>query len=505
MTTLINDNEQVTKMIESKRNKGASRMRATTTSWARFFALTAAIVWISAASGRAQISHKVLLHGADIHPIVGEPIKGGSILVENGKIVAVGKDVKAPFDAKVIDATGKVIIPGLVTPYTSTGLDRANESADVGAFLNVFDAIDPSDTYFQEALRSGVTTTHVSQGLACVISGVSRVLRPVGITVDEMTVRADLGMVVAFGPKPGLDRASQLAVLRRTWKDLDRYLELRAEQLYEADLKKKDEELLVGPEEARKLGKELVTIDKLDDQHRNLELLRRGKFAAFGWCALAMDIAPCVDMAKQQGFHDRLTLWIGSDCHKAARSLRKIGRPVVLPTSQFIYSERDRLTGDVEQSFVPKVLHDAGLEFAITGGPQPLYDAARLVRNGVPRNVALQAVTINAARALGMADRLGSIEKGKDGNFVVLSGDPFDLLTWVEEVYIEGHRVYEKSKDVRLRDVIQGAYDTDRKAADKKAAEAKKSTEKDDKKSKKSSDKPADSKAPKSDSGQKKN
>jgi imidazolonepropionase-like amidohydrolase len=420
----------------------------------------------------AQDGGKVLLKGARIIPVSGPEIASGSILIEYGKIAAVGADVAAPFDARVIDCTGKVVMPGMIEALTARGLDYANETMDIGVFMQAADAVDPSDKFFEEALRQGVTSVHVCQGENTVMSGVSRVVRPIGLTVQEMTVRAEGGVRLMFGAKQGYDRSVQLAVLREAFDDLDRYLEKLAEQLYEEDVKKKGQVVTVPPAEARKLGKDMITLAKVDDMHRNLLRLRQGRLDVYATCPKAMDVKVAIDFAKEEGFFDRLTFVIGAECHKAAAALKEAGRPVVVPWRQMIATERDRMTFEDVETFVPKVLADKKIAFALSDAPQPWYEAARCVRNGVPRAAALAAVTAHAATAIGLESRLGTLEPGKDGNVIVLSGDPLDSMTWVESVFIEGVQVYERAKDKRLRDLLTGAFAT--AEAERKAAAEKK-------------------------------
>ena len=443
--------------------------------WLGGLLLTLATVVAPAQSGSA-----VLVQGGHVIPVVGDPIPGGSVLIRDGKIVAVGKDIEAPFDAKVISAEGKYVFPGIVEPMTSRGLDRANENMDLGPFLLTYDAIDPSDPFFEQSLRSGVTAIHVSQGNNCVIGGETRVVRPLGLTVSEMTASKAAGLKVCFTPKNGYDRSSQMAVLRGAFRDLDRYSERLAETLYEEDLKKKDEKLTVGPEEARKRGRKLVKASKMNEPNKNLARMREGRLDAFFWCANAMDVAAAMNFAKSQKLKDdRLTVAIGAEGMKAARMLRGLKRPVILPASQMVYSEQNRETLEREETFVPERLAKAKVPFALSDSRDPRYDAARLVRNGISRQAALEAITINAAKAAGIDQAFGSIEVGKSGDLVILSGDPLDAMSWVDSVIIEGHHVYERAKDLRLRELMKGVHRTEERArraeaAKKKAAEAKK-------------------------------
>lgn len=423
--------------------------------------LVGGLVW-------SQDGGKVCLEGARIITIGGAEIEKGSILIENGKISAIGEKITVPFDAKVIDCTGKTLMPGIIDAITARGLDLPNENVDIGAFMQTIDALDPTDKFFEESLRMGTTSINVCQAENAVITAVSSVVRPIGMTVREMLVRAEGGVRIVFGARPGYDRAMQMAILRETFAELDRYLDRLSEQLYEEDMKKKQKEVLVPPAEARKLGRDLLTPSKIDDMHRNLHRLRQGRLDAFLTCQKAMDVRTAIEFAKKEGLLGRSAFVIGSECFKAATALKEAGRPVILPVQSMIHVERDRMTLEDVETFVPKVLNEKKISFALSTSANPLYDAARLVRNGLPRDVALASVTLNAAKALNLDARMGSLEVGKDGTVLVLSGDPLDSMTWVESTFIEGVQVYERAKDKRLRDILKGVFET--ASAEKKAA-----------------------------------
>lgn len=442
----------------------------------KFASTLIALAVIALASGAmAQVSDKVFIQGARIVPVEGPEIESGSILIEGGKITAVGKDLKAPFDAKVVDAAGLVAVPGAVDPYTSRGLDVSNENLDVAPFLEVYDAIDPSDRYFEEALRNGLTTLHITHAHNCVIGGVSRLVRPIGLKVDEMTVWPDAGLPLSFFPKRGYDHSVQMAMIRDTFAELDRYLGDLAEKLYAEEQKKNDDEVRVAPAEARKKGKELVKLSKVDDKHRNLVRMREGGLETWAWCNRAMDVGNAVDFIKTAGIEDSVTFVLGSETFKAVDHLKQAKRPVIVEWNQVIHRERNRMTREMEDTFLPSVLHGAKVDFAVAGMENPWAEMARLVRNGIPQDVALRAITLNAARAIGQGHRFGSLEKGKDGNVVLMSAHPSDSMAWVQHVFIEGRHVYDRAKDKRMRDLIQGVYDTEEER--KKAAEAAKKAE----------------------------
>ncbi len=444
---------------------------------------------------------KVALQGGRIIPVVGEPIESGTVLIEHGVIAAIGEHVEIPYDAMVVDVAGKVVFPGMFDAHSARGLDVRNENAPVTPFLDVYDAIDPSKLYFEDALRDGITSIHVISANNCVIGGFSRVVHPIGLTLDEMTLRGPVALKISVAPKRNSDRMVQLAMLRETFLELDDYLEELAEEKYEESLKKKGDEIDVGPDEARKRGKALIQSDDYDDAHRNLVKLTRGELDVFVYCGRAGDVSRAVELAKKNGFFDRMTLVLGSDCYKAVDVVKKSGRPVVLD-SKLIHRERDSVTGDIRETFVPKVFADHGVAFSLLPNPDSSlaerylnYQAARCVRNGVSRQAALEAITLNPAKASGVGDLVGSLEVGKVANLLVLGGDPLDFNTWVEFVYIKGIRAYDRSTDVRLQQLLgdEPAESEEAEGSEPDAAPADDSASKpNEKPQEKSNDKPDD-------------
>ncbi len=427
------------------------------------------VVWLSATApvlaaaviAGGEPPTKIALQGATVITMAGEPVSRGTVLVEHGKITAVGADLEVPYDFLVYDVSGKVVFPGLVVAHTSGGLDVPNENLPVTPFLDVYDAIDPSRLFFEDALRDGHIALHVIPGHNCVIGGLGRVVKPIGLSPDEMTIQPGEFLKVSFTPKRGFDRMQQMAVLRETFYELDDYLAKLAETKYEEKLQKEEKQIDVLPAKARELGQELIKPEDYDDQHARLVQLRDGPLGAFVYCGRAADVGRALAFAKEHGFIDRTVLVIGPHCYKAAAEIKVSGRPVVLDGNP-IYREEDPFTGEITETFVPKKLADAGITFALLPGPSSslaerylTYRAAHCVRQGVPRDTALRAITLHPAQMLGLESRLGSIEPGKDANLLVLTGDPLDFTTWVDLVFIDGILAYEREKDVRLKDLFR--------------------------------------------------
>ncbi|MCO5171493.1 MAG: amidohydrolase family protein [Planctomycetes bacterium] len=411
-------------------------------------------------SARAQV---VVVRGGKVITVDGPEIDDGVVLVRDGRIAAVGSKaaVRVPYDATVIDATGKVVFPGYVLAHTSAGMDRPNESLPVAPFLDVADAVDPGSLAYEDALRDGITTLHVIQGHDTLIGGLARVLRPMGLTQDEMTVRAASALKLSVGGKRGWDRIRERARLREAFADLRDHVDAAAERRHDEEEKAAGRTSKARPEQAREAGRALLRPEDLDEQRRNLWLLTQGHLDAVIYCAAARDVDYAVAMALEMGFLERSTFVLGGDAYKAAALLAEAGRPVVV--DGLLHREEDPVTGEERETFVPKALLDAGLEPALLVEPDASfaerflwYQAARCVREGLPRQAALKAVTLWPARAIGMLDRVGSITPGKDANLLLLSGDPLSARSHVEAVLLEGNLVYERGKDHRLRRLVTG-------------------------------------------------
>ena len=455
---------------------------------ARRALLTAALVGLIGVQGDAAAPAKLALQGGRIISVTGEDIAQGTLLIENGKITAVGEDVEVPYDAMMVDVTGKVLFPGTISPHTWEGLDRPNESLPVAPYLDVYDALDPSSLSFENALRDGVLGMHIVQGNGCVIGGLSRLVHPIGRTPDEMTIRPGIALKMSTSPQSQFDRMSQMATMRETFLDLQEYLGNLAEQRYEAQLKQEKKELDVAPDKARELGRDLIRDQDCDDKHRNLFLLINGRLDAWIYCGAATDVAPAIRMAQENGFLERTVFVLGVDAYRAVKELKAAKRPVVL-SEVLMHQERDPISGALRETFAPKVIHDAGIQFALQpnrsaslGEGYLGYQAARCVRHGIPRQAALEAITLNPARMLGVEDRLGSLEVGKEAYVLVLSGDPLDFNSWVEQAYIRGVLAYDRNEDVRLKAMLDLKDRIDeeeqKKAAAEKAAAEKAAAEK---------------------------
>lgn len=432
-------------------------------------ALASAASWATAAPPPERFA----LTNCRIIPIDGKEIAKGVVLIERGKIAAIGEGgkVEIPFDAREFDCTDKVIMPGAVVAYSSEGQRNLNESRPIVPQLDVGDVLDPSSTEFEDCLRRGITGVHMGPSLNTSIGGVGRLVRPIGRTVADMTVLPPAFEIISVSGRFGLSRMTQRAEMRAAFAELKAYMSRLCETKYEEKLAEDEKEIDVAPAEARKRGRELVTADDLDDEHLNLLRLVGGQVDVEGektpkiveplgamiYCARAQDVAPAIQLAKDNGFFERSILVLGDDCYKAIDELKKAARPVVL-AGDLLYRETNPLTGEETEVFVPAKIAAAGLQFALLPGPSssmaermPTYQAARCVREGVARDVALKAITLEPAKMLGVGDQFGSLAAGKVANLAVWSGDPLAFDSVVELVFVDGIPAYERTKDVRLQ------------------------------------------------------
>src|SRR5215468_5199572 len=169
---------------------------------------------LSAAAG-APAQGQLAIKGGRIIPVASPPIDGGVILIRDGRIQAVGKDLTIPSDYRVIDAAGKVVMPGFIEAHSSRGMDQANERNNNVPFLSVVDAIDPGQEYFEDCRRNGVTTVAVVPGDDTMIGGQAAVIKTAGTYVEQMIVKRQAGIKLSLRPGTNRSRMSHLASLRK--------------------------------------------------------------------------------------------------------------------------------------------------------------------------------------------------------------------------------------------------------------------------------------------------
>jgi imidazolonepropionase-like amidohydrolase len=385
----------------------------------------------------------VAIAGGRVVPVSGEPIEGGTVLVTDGKITAVGARLKVPKGVPVVDAAGSWVLPGFIEAHGHVGVHEeaegwagsdTNEMTDpVTAHVRALDAINPADLGFRDAIAGGVLAVNVNPGSGNPIGGQTAAIKCWGRTVDEMLLRAPAGMKSALGENPKRVYGEQkktpstrlgiAAVIRGAFVDAANYLaRIDAEQ---------------GKPEGER---------KPVDRDLKLEALGRVLRREIPWrqhCHRADDIATALRIAAEFGYD--LVIDHGTEAHLVADLLAARDIPVIIGP---LFTSRSKVELRNRSLANPGKLAAAGVTIAITTDHPVvpinflIHQASLAVKYGLDRDTALRALTINPARIIGIDDRLGSLEAGKDADIVIWSGDPLDVLSRVERAFMDGREIY---------------------------------------------------------------
>lgn len=380
--------------------------------------------------------------GKKVNTITNGIIKDGVILVENGKIKEIGADVKIPEGVKPIKA--KYVMPGLVEAHCHIGIweemigwagSDGNEMTEPSTpHVRALDGIkaNANEGGLQAALHEGITTAQVLPGSANVIGGFGVVLKTAPkTTVDQMLVRNPSGMKIAFGENPrrvyGVDKKTMpstrmgvAGVLRENLQKTKNYME-------------KKERYADDPEKMPEVDLRLEALIPV--------LKKEIPFRAHAH--RADDVATAIRVCEEFGVD--MSWEHATEGHRIADYIAEKKVPAVWGpslTSRGKWEMRELSYG------TPKIMYDAGVKFAIQTDAVgstirflPIC-AALSVKEGLPYDYALKAITIIPAEILGVDDRVGSLEKGKDADLRLLSGDPLDYMTKCQKVIIDGELVH---------------------------------------------------------------
>ena len=387
----------------------------------------------------------VLFTNAHVEPVVGEPFDG-DVLVRAGRIAALGRDLASQASigqggVEVLDAGGRWLLPGFVEAHGHVGIheeshgwagDDTNEGGESnGAKFRALDAIHPTDEGFRDALSGGVTSIVVKPGSANPIGGQTVAIKTWGRIVDEMVLREPCSMKSALGENPK----------NYNWNNQKRPPKTRqavASQIREA---------LVGAVNYRERRQQAEREGKYADRDLTDEALGLVLDRTIPWCQHCHrvdDIATAVRLSEEFGY--RLVVNHGTEAHLIADLLADKQIPVIIGP---LFTSRSKQELENRSISNPARLARAGVVIAITTDAPVVpinflvHQASLAVKEGLDRAVALQSITINPARILGLDERVGSIEVGKDADLVVWSGDPLDVMSRAEKVYVEGRAVYD--------------------------------------------------------------
>ena len=379
----------------------------------------------------------ILIKNANIHTMAKENFDNGMILVDHGKIIAIGNDVIPPRNAEIIDVNGKFVMPGMIDAHCHLGMWEdgmgfegadGNEAVDpVTPHLRAIDAINPMDICFKDAVKAGITTVATGPGSANVIGGQFAVIKTYGNRIDDMIVNECVAMKVAFGENPKRvyyalkkspsTRMGTAAILRENLFKAKMYVE-------------KQNKALENPDKIFEIDMKMEALAKVIKKEIPLK----------AHAHRADDILTALRIAKE--FDVNITLEHCTEGHLIVDYLKEgIQNGIILgPT----LSNRSKVELQNLTFETPGILSKAGIKVAImTDHPViPLQYlpvcAGIATREGMDEEEALRAITINAAEILGIHGRLGSLEIGKDADIVIYSGHPFDLRSKVELVMVNG-------------------------------------------------------------------
>jgi imidazolonepropionase-like amidohydrolase len=413
------------------------------------FVLVAALV----AAPVLAAAQTIAITGGRVYPVSGPMIDGGTVLMRDGRIVAVGTNVAVPADAQRIDATGKTVTPGLVNAATELGLVEigavgatrdygASGANGISAAFMPWEGLNPASILIAPARSAGVTTVLVAPegGL---IAGQAGMVHLIAGTAPEMILRAPVGMLATLGPSRGPNGGSRAATIMKLREILD---DARVYRSRRADF----ERAQIRPLAASRLDLEA------------LQPVLEGRLPMIVEADKASDIESAMKLSKDYGF--KLIIAGGAEAWEVADKLAAAHVPVLtgamnnIPESFASLGQRQENAGLLDRAGVAvSVIGNAG------GGDEDAFnvrnvrfEAGNAVAYGMDWNAALRSITLTPAETFGVADRIGSLTPGKLADVVVWSGDPLEFATQPEHVFVAGREIVQPSR----QDLLEQRYRT---------------------------------------------
>lgn len=391
--------------------------------------------------GRAQ-EKPVALVNAVIHPVTS-PIVEGTLLFRDGKVSALGKKVRVPDDAVIIDLRGRHVYPGMVEAHSQLGLkeisavrasrdDRETGSLNPNVQANV--AVNPDSEAIPVTRANGILTT-LSAPSGGRISGFGSVMNLDGWTYEDMTVRARAALIVDWPSPPSSGESPGLKILRRVFTEARAYRRARS----------------VPNSTQRHDIRYEAMFDVLD-----------GSVPVMALAHDVREIQAAVSFSVEQNI--RLIIFGGHDAVLCSALLKEHDIPVVVDSVH--RTPRRRYEAYDYAYTLPDRLRRAGIRFCISGSETNStwnarnlpYHAAMAVAHGLPMEDAIRAVTISPAEIMGVADQVGSLEPGKDATLIVTDGNPLEITSHVRRAWIRGRPVQLTSRHTRLNDKYRQKY-----------------------------------------------
>jgi imidazolonepropionase-like amidohydrolase len=381
----------------------------------------------------------VAITGARIIPIAGPEIPNGVLVVSNGKIIAVGAAgaVDIPAGAQTLNAAGKIIMPGLVDSHSHIGAPEGGDSSSpIQPDVRVLDSVNVRDAHIEKARAGGITTSNVMPGSGHLSSGQTLYLKlRMARTINDLLIKLPDGsnaggLKMANGTNPR--RAAPFPGTRGKAAALVRADFIKAQEYRDKTAAAKGDASKLPP---RDLRMEML-----------VEVLN-GKRTVQFHTHRHDDIATVLRLVDE--FHFKVVLHHTSDAWMMADEIAKAKVPVSLIVIDSPGGKEEAKDASFASAFA---LDKAGVLFgfhtddSVTDSRLLMRSAGLAVRAGLPRDKALYALTMANAKILDLDARVGSLEPGKDADFIVLSGDPLSVYTHVLETWVEGQKVFDRSK-----------------------------------------------------------
>jgi imidazolonepropionase-like amidohydrolase len=397
-----------------------------------------------AAQGAAQT---VAITGGKVFPVSGPPIERGTVLMRDGKVVAVGASVQVPSDAERVDATGKWVTPGLVNSVTQVGLveiefggppreTSANGADSIAAAFTAWTGINPRSVIIPPTRDDGVTTVGVLP-VGGLIAGQAAFLDLVDGSTHDMLIRAPAAMVGEIGDanQAGTSARGQLLVKLRTLLEDTKAYERRRSDFERAQTR---------PFIVNRLDLE-ATIPVVE-----------GRLPMILYADRASDIESALDLARE--YKLKLVIAGGAEAWMVADKLASARVPVMvgamnnIPSSFASLGTRQENAGLLRKAGVSVILigNAGGGDEEAFNARNIRYEAGNAVAYGMSWDDALRAITLTPAEVFGFADRVGSLRAGAEANVVVWSGDPFEFSTRAAQVFVRGRKVTDESRQDML-------------------------------------------------------
>lgn len=413
-----------------------------------FFLLTLAFGAVALAQGNEEI----LIKNATIMTASHGTIENGSILIRNGKIAAVGKDVKASASAKVIDATGMYVTPGFVDSHSHTALDGTNEgSLSNTGMVRMGDVVNNTDINIYRQLAGGITTIHQLHGSANAIGGQNSIIKlKWGKSVEDMRVSdAPRTIKFALGENPKRSNGLSLPGAQRRYPATRMGVE---ETIRESFTQGREYIREWDEYEAAKKRGENPLPPRRDLKLEAMADILRGKIDIHSHCYRADEIVMLMRLCEEFGIRVR-TLQHTLEGYKVAPEIAKHGASASILPDWWGYKMEsyDAIPWNaaiMTRHGITVAIHSDSNDYA-----RRFYmEAAQLMKYGdLTEEEALRLITLNGAKEIRLDHRIGSIDEGKDADLVIFNGHPFSIYSRPEMTLIEGAVYFDRKKDLEMR------------------------------------------------------